>query len=139
MAKRRAPTGHSAAPSRGKTKQPGAISSAIPIVAGLVVLIVAVGMLLSLRSWRSSPAGSAANATALPLSTRQISYPEVPRISVEQAQKQLARREILMVDVRSKASYDQLHIEGAVSMPEGEILDRLDELDSDRDIVLYCT
>jgi 3-mercaptopyruvate sulfurtransferase SseA len=123
----------------GKQKQPAATSPAIPAVVGVVLVIVVLGILLSLDSWRSSPAASAANPTALPMPTHPIPYPEVPRISVKQAQEQLARGEILMVDVRSKASYDRLHIEGAVSIPEDQIESRLDELDRERSIVLYCT
>jgi 3-mercaptopyruvate sulfurtransferase SseA len=139
MAKRKSSTGRGAAPSREETEQPGAVSSAIPIVVGVVVVIVVLGLLLSLNSWRAPRGESEANATALPLSTRQIPYPEVPRISVQQAEKQLAGGEVLMVDVRSRASYDRLHIEGAVSMPEDEIENRLDELDGYKNIVLYCT
>ena len=116
-----------------------ATSPAIPIVVGVVLVIVVFGVLLSLDSWRSAPAESAANPTALPMATLPIPYPDVPRISVQDARKDLSAGEIVMVDVRSETSYDALHIEGAISIPENQIESRLDELDRESNIVLYCT
>ena len=139
MTKKKPTVGQRRPTSRGKRTPVAATSSAIPIIVGMVLVIVILGIVFSLGSWRSSPVDSAANPTALPLSTRTIPYPEVPRISVQQAQEQLAQGEILMVDVRSKASYDRQHIEGALSLPEDQIESRLDELDREKTIVLYCT
>lgn len=139
MARRKTPVGRQRPTSRGERKQVAVTSFAIPIVVGMVLVIVILGIVFSLGSWHSAPADSAANPTALPLSTRPIPYAEVPRISVQQAREQLARGEILMVDVRSKESYDRQHIEGALSLPEDQIESRLDELDRERTIVLYCT
>jgi rhodanese-related sulfurtransferase len=45
----------------------------------------------------------------------------------------------VLVDVRSKASYDKSHAAGAISMPEEEVGARVDELPQDKDIILYCT
>jgi len=135
MAKKKRQAGRPGTPGRNKRKQ----SPAIPIFVGVVLVIVVLGMLLSLDSWRSTSAESAANPTALPMSTRQIPYPDVPRISVQDAWEKLARGEIVMVDVRGETSYDALHIEGAISMPEAEIMSRLDELDRESTLVFYCT
>jgi hypothetical protein len=139
MTKKKQQAGRRKAPGRGKSKRSGAASPAIPIVVGVVLVLVALGLIFSLDSWRSTPAESATNATALPMSTQQIPYPDVPRISVQEAQEKLARGEIVMVDVRSRSSYDALHIEGAISMPETEITGRLNELDRESLLVLYCT
>jgi len=139
MAKKRKPTGRASARRQSKRAQSATVSPYIPILVGLVLVVVALGILLSLDSWRTTSAESAANATALPMSTQEIPYPDVPRISVQEARDRLDRGEIVMVDVRSEASYDTLHIEGAVSMPEAEILDRLGELNPESVLVLYCT
>ncbi|MEJ2208995.1 MAG: rhodanese-like domain-containing protein [Anaerolineae bacterium] len=137
MAKKK--TGRRRTSGRSPSKRSAAASPIIPIVVGVVLVIVVLGLLVSLDRWRSTSAESAVNPTALPMSTQQIPYPEVPRMSVEAAQEKLARGEIVMVDVRGKAAYDASHIEGAISMPETEIAGRLNELDQDKLLVLYCT
>lgn len=43
-----------------------------------------------------------------------------------------------LLDVRSKAEYETWHIPGATLIPLGELRSRLDELDRDRKILLYC-
>ena len=94
----------------------------IPIGVAVVILAVIIGALLTLEN---QPA--------------DIPYPDVSRISVKDTQKGLEAGDILLVDVRSKTSYDSQHIVGAVSIPEEEVGDRLNELPVDQEIVLYCT
>ena len=48
-----------------------------------------------------------------------------------------AKRPII-VDVRSKAAYDEGHIAGAVSIPDAETESRLSEFPKDKLIVAYC-
>jgi rhodanese-related sulfurtransferase len=65
---------------------------------------------------------------------------EVPRISPGELQARLDQGEaILVVDTRPISLFNIRHIAGAVSVSEGEILSRLDELPRDREIVFYCT
>jgi rhodanese-related sulfurtransferase len=44
----------------------------------------------------------------------------------------------LVLDVRSPAEYASGHIPGAINVPFGEVADRLDEIDSSRDVAVYC-
>ncbi|MGD2205250.1 MAG: rhodanese-like domain-containing protein [Anaerolineae bacterium] len=119
-------------------------SNAIPIVVGLVVVVIIVGAIISLERRQSeafgNPGGGAESvATAQPLSTSPLPYPDVPRISLQEAQQKLNQGQAVLIDVRSKSSYDKAHAAGALSIPEAEISARLDELPHDKDIVLYCT
>ena len=57
----------------------------------------------------------------------------------EETQNKMALGQAILVDVRSKASYDKSHAEGAISIPEAEMGARVDELPRDKDIILYCT
>ncbi len=131
--------------SRGqaRTKQQKGPSLVIPIIVGVVVLAMAVGVIIFSESRQPASAGAAGGSaqrnTAQPLSTRSIPHPDVPRISLEETQDQLEQGQAILVDVRSKASYDRAHAAGAVSIPEEEIATRLDELPRDKDIILYCT
>lgn len=46
--------------------------------------------------------------------------------------------QIVLVDVRPELEFDAGHIDGAVSMPLGELYDRVAELPPDLDVVAYC-
>lgn len=50
-----------------------------------------------------------------------------------------AGEQIMIVDVRSRSSYDSGHIPGSVSVPGNETENRLSEFPTDRPIVSYCT
>lgn len=57
----------------------------------------------------------------------------------EVRQKQIRHENFLLVDARSRQSYDSKHITGAISMPLSEIDQRYIELiPYDRELVLYC-
>ncbi|MDO4267594.1 MAG: rhodanese-like domain-containing protein [Eubacteriales bacterium] len=47
-------------------------------------------------------------------------------------------RGMTLVDMRDEQSYRNGHIRGAVNIPEGELMARLDELPRHQLIVLYC-
>ncbi len=63
----------------------------------------------------------------------------VPRITVQEAKQKLDAGTILLVDVRSKQSYDAGHIKGAINIPQFETETRLSEFPRDKEIVLYCS
>lgn len=66
-------------------------------------------------------------------------YPEVARVDLVQAKGAYDAGAAVFVDVRDKVYYDGSHIPGAISIPLSEIENRLDELDPDDWIILYCT
>ena len=45
-----------------------------------------------------------------------------------------------LIDVREPHEWDEAHLEGAIHVPQGELLDRIDEVAPDHSerIVLYC-
>jgi hypothetical protein len=105
----------------------------------LVVIAMVVGLVLSAKCRGADAAAGRPNATAQPLATYPLPYPDVPRISVEETWEGMKAGRVLLVDVRSRESYNRLHAADAVPFPENEIGERLNELPRDRDIVLYCT
>ena len=63
----------------------------------------------------------------------------VPRVSIQETRRALEANEALVVDVRSRANYEQSHIAGAISAPlPGDLNYRLDA-PLDAYIYLYCT
>jgi 3-mercaptopyruvate sulfurtransferase SseA len=72
--------------------------------------------------------------------SRPQNQDEVPRMAPSVLKNRLdAGDNILVVDSRSKAEYDELHIPGAISIPLSDLEARMDELPHDQDIVFYCT
>lgn len=59
-------------------------------------------------------------------------------VTAEELGQRLDDPHAVVLDVRSAAEFDQGHVPGAVSMPMGELRDRLDELPRAATIVAYC-
>ncbi len=64
---------------------------------------------------------------------------EVERITVDELKDLLDNQaDVVIVDVRSKSSYDHGHIPGAIPMPyPEEIRSRHEELPTDKTLILY--
>ena len=77
------------------------------------------------------------SGTELPSSTY---LPEVPRIGVEEVRAKLdADSNIVIVDSRSRAIYDQSHVAGAISIPITTMAEPYNSLNGSDEIVIYCT
>jgi hypothetical protein len=111
----------------------------IPIVVAVVVVAMVVGIILSVEGGTPTSADSSQGNTALPLNTGSVPNPDVPRISLEETQSKLEQGEAILIDVRSRESFEKSHAVGAISIPEDEMGTRLNELPRDKDIILYCT
>ena len=114
-------------------------SMLIPIVVALVVVAMIVGVIISIEGGTTTSANSSQENTAQPLNTGSLPYPDVARIGVQESQARQAQGQAILVDVRSTESYQKSHAAGAVSIPEAEIGDRMNELPRDKEIILYCT
>jgi len=120
-----------------KRRKQSSSSLVIPVVAGVVVLVLIVGIIAFSEARRPPGSASSSSDTAQPLNTQSIPYPNVPRIALQEAKGLLDSSEAVLVDVRSKESFDKSHAVGAVSIPESEIEARLEELPRNKDVVLY--
>jgi hypothetical protein len=122
-------------------------SLAIPIAVGVVVVAIIVGAIY-MNEQRTAASSAAAVPTATlsvpvvttaPQPTTEVPFPNIKRISLKDTQAKLGKGEAILIDVRSKESYDQAHAVGALSIPEEEIKSRLSELPKDKLLILYCT
>lgn len=59
---------------------------------------------------------------------------------VDQAElcRRVAAGSVTVIDVRPAEEYESGHLPGAISMPLGELTERLHELPTDQDVVAYC-
>lgn len=65
-------------------------------------------------------------------------YPDILRVSVQEAREALEDGSAIFLDVRSSESFEAGHIPGAISMPIDEISERINELPSNAWIITYC-
>lgn len=100
------------------------------IAAGLVLLAATLVLVL----------GPRLAATATPVSEfAEGTFPEVDRVSLEEARSAFEAGTAVFVDVRDPSSYAAGHIPDARSIPLASIEQRLDELDPQAWIITYCT
>lgn len=63
----------------------------------------------------------------------------VKRVSLEDAKKAFDTGEALFIDTRSKNSYLNEHIEGAINIPFADFENRYKEVPKDKKIIVYCS
>jgi rhodanese-related sulfurtransferase len=61
------------------------------------------------------------------------------RITATELHDLWKKGEVVVIDTRAEAAYKDEHIKGAISMPTGTVLGRIDELPRDKMIAAYCT
>ncbi|MBI9046532.1 MAG: rhodanese-like domain-containing protein [Anaerolineaceae bacterium] len=61
------------------------------------------------------------------------------RISLSYAKTAFDQGKAIFLDTRSLESFNEVHIAGAISFPEGDVLDRLGGLAKEDWIIPYCT
>lgn len=93
---------------------------------GLVGLLLIVAGLIFLTERQ----GTNPNPTTQP-------YPDVPRISPAEAHGQQQSGTGVIVDVRGAQLYQEAHAAGALSVPEDELLTRIGELPTDKNLIFY--
>jgi hydroxyacylglutathione hydrolase len=61
-----------------------------------------------------------------------------PQIDAAGLEERLDRGEVAVIDVRGAAEWEAGHLEGVPNIPLGHLRDRLDEVPTDRPVVLHC-
>lgn len=105
----------------------------IPLIA-----FVGGGLLLILAAFMLASQNASTAATPEAVFAEEV-YPEIQRVSVEEAKAAFDSGTAVFVDVRSAEAYQAVHISGAVNIPSEELEARLGELDKSQWIITYCT
>jgi rhodanese-related sulfurtransferase/predicted transcriptional regulator len=91
-----------------------------------------------LRLWLALREASAARLAEVERAARDYLGEDVETIGREELIERIGRGEVVLVDVRPAQEFDAGHIEGARSIPIGELERRLDELPREQEVVAYC-
>jgi rhodanese-related sulfurtransferase len=91
-----------------------------------------------LRLWLALRDTSAARLAEVERAARGYLGEEVESIGRDELVARLDQGDVVLVDVRPPEEFAAGHIEGARSIPFGELRRRLAELPPDREIVAYC-
>ena len=103
----------------------------ILMVVGLVILIGALAIIFLSSNPEDQPVTSKPDAG--------IPFPQIQRLSLSTAKGAYDEGTAVFVDVRDQSYYQESHIPGALSIPLDQLEKRLDELNKDDWIILYCT
>lgn len=134
--------------SQRKRQKGGMDRFAMTLVAVSVVAAIGVLLIVLLQSRNNQPGTStpvagglsgppAITATAVAFAT--LTSPEaLPRITVQDAKALYDKNDVSIFDVRDAQFFNQGHIKGAVNIPQAQVKDRLAEIPSTGNVVLYC-
>lgn len=107
---------------------------------------LAVALLVSIACQTASTSSTVAdNKTNKPANTVAPKADEhghaddAPRITLADAKKDFDAGNVVFVDTRAKAAYDNEHIKGAVNMTTETVETRYKELPTDKKIIAYCS
>jgi len=93
---------------------------------GLVgIVLIAVGLIFLTERQAADP-----NPNTLP-------YPEIQRVSPAEAHGQQQAGTGVIIDVRGAQLYQEGHAAGALSIPEDEVLARIGEFPTDKNLIFY--
>lgn len=100
------------------------------IVLGAVIVFTA--LVVSLQPRAQTP-------TPQPLVSEEESFPEIPRVSLEEALSAHQAGSAIFIDIRDSSAYEEAHIPGSLSLPLAQLESQLKELDPNSWIITYCT
>jgi rhodanese-related sulfurtransferase/predicted transcriptional regulator len=91
-----------------------------------------------LRLWLALRDTSAERLAEVERAARDYLGEEVEAIGRDELLKRMRRRNVVVVDVRPTDEFEAGHIEGAQSIPLGELEQHLEQLPDDREVIAYC-
>lgn len=104
----------------------------ILVAAGLVIII-------GVAIWAIVPGLTGGSRVAPTAAVSNIPFPEVTRVSLEDAHAAWVTGSAVFVDVRGDSFYNAGHIPGALSIPETNLSELQAQLVKDDWIITYCT
>jgi hypothetical protein len=104
------------------------------IIGGILLILVA-----AIFAMQNKPSPGVSQTSAAVSDHEEETYPEIQRVSLDDAKSALDTGTAVFVDVRDANSYAESRVPGALSIPLADLEDRLGELDIADWIITYCT
>ncbi|HYM60614.1 MAG TPA: rhodanese-like domain-containing protein [Thermoanaerobaculia bacterium] len=108
------------------------------VALGLLVVALAASTANAQMKVQTSTAPQGMTVTTTPVAQPIPPIESARRISRDEAIKLVKAGKAVYVDVRSKKTYDESHIKGALSIPGSEIVGRVREFPPGKLIITYC-
>jgi len=107
----------------------------------ILLMIIGSMIILGVVIWQTTRALDAITPTTAPTSAGSgfIPYPDIERISLEDAKKAYDAGTVVILDIRDADSYAYSHIVGAINIDVDVLESRLSELNRSDHIITYCT
>jgi len=106
----------------------------------LVLMLLVIALVASAVIWLASLNQSTQVAAGPTDPAEQIiPFPNIERVSLQDAYQAYQDGSAVFVDVRGDPFYFQAHIPGALNIPLNDLPDRIQELDPSAWIITYCT
>jgi 3-mercaptopyruvate sulfurtransferase SseA len=103
-----------------------------------LAVIVAVGALAACNS-RESVISQLPGAPVQSPQPQQLPTDNARRITAAELHDLWQKGNVVIIDTRNEPAYKEGHIKGAILIPAGQVLAKIDELPRNKMIVAYCT
>jgi phage shock protein E len=80
--------------------------------------------------------GETAVSDSTDLAGGELNLPDT--VDVQTVAEIMDRDDVVLIDVREQYEYDEAHIPGIILIPLGEIEQRLDEIPTDKTVIMTC-
>lgn len=104
----------------------------------LLALLLAIGGLVACNS-NELTLSQTPKTSATPNQLPTPAPDNARRITATELHDLWVKGDVLIIDTRAEPAYKDEHIKGAISMPTGTVLNRLEELPRNKLIAAYCT
>jgi phage shock protein E len=80
--------------------------------------------------------GETAVSESTDLANGELNLPDT--VDVQTVADIMNREDVILIDVREQYEYDEAHIPGITLIPLGEVPQRLDEIPTDKTVIMTC-
>jgi rhodanese-related sulfurtransferase len=99
---------------------------------------IKIGLLFVVMLLLAACGGSTTTDQAVQNDLAVASLELVPEVDVHTVAEIKAREDVFLLDVREQWEYDEGHIPGVTLLPMGEVPARLDEIPTDKEVIVTC-